>query len=189
MKNYKNNSNISEKGLAILLMISILAMGGLELVLPRTVQADSILQTPVSIGTMPLSQSNTLLPILGFGQKPKAVPQSNITLSVLNSGKTADNAKSVIMKITAYSSEEGQTDSTPLVTASGKQVADGIVANNLLPFGAKIKIPALYGNKVFVVQDRMNKKKSDYHLDIWMPDTSKAINFGSQIAYVEILEK
>lgn len=167
------NTNIVKKGVTILLMTAVLASGVLELFLPRTSQADimpeSSFSATVTAG-LQASQSNTLLPILNIAPK-------------------ADVTQSVMMKITAYSSEESQTDSTPLVTASGKHVADGIVANNMLPFGAKVRIPTLYGDKVFVVQDRMNKKKSDYHLDIWMPDTHQAIHFGSQIAYVEILSK
>src|SRR3989344_1044153 len=59
--------------------------------------------------------------------------------------------KTIDMVITAYSSTPDQTDDTPFITASGKQVADGIVANNLLPFGTKIRMPDLYGDKVFVV--------------------------------------
>jgi 3D (Asp-Asp-Asp) domain-containing protein len=166
-------TNIAKKGMTMLLMTAVLASGVLELFLPRTSQADAMPQPSFSatvLATLPASQNNTLLPII-------------------NNAKKADKKESVMMKITAYSSEEGQTDSTPLVTASGKHVADGIVANNMLPFGAKIRIPALYGDKVFVVQDRMNAKKSNYHLDIWMPDTDQAINFGAQIAYVEILSK
>ncbi len=154
-----------------MLMTAVLASGVLELFLPRTSQADVMPQPSFSaaiLANLPASQNNTLLPII-------------------NAAKKADGTKSVMMKITAYSSEEGQTDSTPFITASGKHVADGIVANNMLPFGAKVRIPALYGDKVFVVQDRMNAKKSDYHLDIWMPDTNQAMNFGAQIAYVEIL--
>lgn len=168
-----NTINKAKKGLTILLITAVLASGVLELFLPRTSQADIMSEASVStatLGTLPASQNNTLLPILNSGEKVK-------------------KTESVMMKITAYSSEEGQTDSTPFITASGKHVADGIVANNMLPFGAKIRIPALYGDKIFEVQDRMNAKKSDYHLDIWMPDTRQATRFGAQIAYVEILSK
>ena len=92
------------------------------------------------------------------------------------------------MVVTAYSSTIGQTDSTPFITASGKNVADGIVANNMLPFGSKIRIPEIYGDKVFVVEDRMNKRKGGYHLDIWFPEYSQAKNFGAKITYIEVLE-
>jgi 3D (Asp-Asp-Asp) domain-containing protein len=98
-------------------------------------------------------------------------------------------SRKVKMIITAYSSTVWETDEDPFTTAAGTQVRDGIVANNLLPFGTKIRVPELYGNKVFVVEDRMNWRKSDYHLDIWFPEYRQALNFGAQLAYVEILEK
>ena len=75
--------------------------------------------------------------------------------------------KTVRMVVTAYSSTVDQTDDTPLITASGKYVDDGIIANNMLPFGTKIRIPELYGDKIFTVQDRMHKRKGIYHADIW----------------------
>ncbi|MBU2540257.1 3D domain-containing protein [Patescibacteria group bacterium] len=92
------------------------------------------------------------------------------------------------MAITAYSSTVGETDSTPFITASGSTVREGIVANNLLPFGTKIMVPQLYGDKIFVVEDRMNRKKGNYHLDIWFSSYSEAKKFGAEIAYVEVLE-
>ena len=95
--------------------------------------------------------------------------------------------KTIEVVVTAYSSTPDQTDSTPFITASGKSVADGIVANNMLPFGTKIKIPELYGNQVFTVEDRMNKDKSNYHIDIWMADKTSAIDFGKKITQIEIL--
>jgi len=96
--------------------------------------------------------------------------------------------KTIKVVITAYSSTPDQTDDTPFTTASGKTVKDGIVANNMLPFGTKIKIPALYGDKVFEVQDRMNKRKSDYHFDIWFPTRELATEFGVKTAEIEVLE-
>lgn len=96
--------------------------------------------------------------------------------------------KTIQVVITAYSSTPDQTDDTPFITASGKQVADGIIANNMLPLGTKVRIPSLYGNKVFVVEDRMNKKKSNYHFDIWMSDRQSAVIFGVKTANLEILE-
>ena len=95
--------------------------------------------------------------------------------------------KTIKVVVTAYSSTPDQTDDTPDITASGKHVADGIIANNMLPFGTKIKIPKLYGNKIFVVQDRMNKRMSNYKIDIWMPDRASAINFGVKTVDIEIL--
>ena len=90
--------------------------------------------------------------------------------------------------VTAYSSTPWQTkESDPFTTASGTSVRDGIVANNKLPFGTKVRFPEIYGDKIFVVEDRMHWRKWDYHFDIWFADTSEAINFGAKRTYVEIL--
>jgi len=96
--------------------------------------------------------------------------------------------KTIKVVVTAYSSTPDQTDDTPLITASNKYVKDGIIANNMLPFGTKIRIPKLYGDKVFTVEDRMNKNKSNYHFDIWMSNRLLAVNFGVKTAEIEILE-
>lgn len=94
--------------------------------------------------------------------------------------------------ITAYSSSWDETTGIPgvdgLITASGKAVRDGIVANNMLPLGTKIKIPSLYGDKIFVVEDRMNRRKSNYHFDIWFPTKQQALNFGVKTAEIQVIE-
>ena len=120
--------------------------------------------------------------------------QSNLTTIGQNSLKAISNpadpikTKKIKVVITGYSSTVCQTDNTPFITASGKLVEDGIVANNMLPFGTIIKIPEIYGDKIFVVQDRMNSKKGYYHVDIWFEDYSQAKEFGSKITYIEVLE-
>lgn len=89
--------------------------------------------------------------------------------------------------ITAYSSTPEETDDTPFITASGKKVRDGIVASNFLKMGTKIRIPSIFGNKVFVVEDRMHPKMTNV-VDIWMPSKDEAIRFGRNYAEIEILE-
>jgi 3D (Asp-Asp-Asp) domain-containing protein len=96
--------------------------------------------------------------------------------------------KTIKVMITAYSSSPDETDDTPFITASNKYVRDGIIANNLLPFGTKVRIPALYGDKIFVVEDRMHKRKPNHQFDIWFPSKQLAINFGVKTAELEILE-
>jgi len=90
--------------------------------------------------------------------------------------------------VTAYSSSIWETQGDPFITASGKRVRDGIVANNLLPFGTKIRLPKIFGDKIFEVQDRMNPKKGYYHVDVWFPSREEALNFGWEITTMEILE-
>jgi len=40
-------------------------------------------------------------------------------------------------------------------------VRDGVIATNILPFGTKVRIPEIFGDKVFVVEDRMARKHAD----------------------------
>ena len=86
--------------------------------------------------------------------------------------------------VTAYSSTPWETDDSPEITASGSRVREGIVANNFLPLGTKIKIPELFGDRVFVVEDRMHWKKGNYHIDIWLPSYQDAKNFGVKRTYI-----
>ncbi|KKU90829.1 MAG: hypothetical protein UY23_C0006G0038 [Candidatus Jorgensenbacteria bacterium GW2011_GWA1_48_11] len=105
--------------------------------------------------------------------------------------KTAEApvVQSVTVKVwvTAYSSTPEETDDTPFITASGKRVRDGIAAANFLPFGTRIQIPELFGDKTFVIEDRMSKRKSNF-VDIWMPTKNKAKFFGINEAEVVILD-
>ena len=96
--------------------------------------------------------------------------------------------KTVKMVVTAYTSSPEETDDTPFITASGKYVENGIIANNLLPFGTKIRIPEIYGDKIFTVEDRMHPRKGKYQADIWMADKSEAKIFGAKLLNIEILE-
>ncbi len=96
--------------------------------------------------------------------------------------------KTVKMIVTAYTSVPDQTDDSPFITASGKHVEDGIIANNMLPFGTKVRIPKLYGSKIFVVEDRMHPRKGNYQADIWMAGQTQAENFGVKLVNIEVLE-
>ncbi len=120
---------------------------------------------------LPTIQGNTILPI------------SNPYYSNLKI------VKKIKVIATGYSSSPHQTDNTPFITASGTLVRDGIIANNLLPFGTKVRFPEIYGDKIFVVEDRMNQKKGYYHVDIWFPEYEQALNFGSKITLLEILRE
>lgn len=94
--------------------------------------------------------------------------------------------------ITAYNSDPSQTDGSPCITANGFNVCNhGIedtVAANFLKFGTKVRIPELFGDRVFVVRDRMNRKFSD-RVDIWMNDYGDALHFGRKYAKIEVIEE
>jgi len=87
--------------------------------------------------------------------------------------------------VTAYNSLPNQTDSTPFNTADGTYVRDGLIAANFLPLGTRVKFPDLYGDKEFIVKDRMNARYN-YKADIWMENYSDAIHFGVHYTTIEI---
>lgn len=84
---------------------------------------------------------------------------------------------------TAYTSRAAETDNSPFIAAWGDHVFWGMVASNAFPRGTKIQIPEYYGDKMFIVLDKMNSRY--YHrLDIWMPNLNDAKKWGAR--YVEI---
>lgn len=91
--------------------------------------------------------------------------------------------KFLILTVTGYSSSYDETDDTPWLTAYNTLVRDGIAASNILPFGTKIKIPSLFGDKIFIIEDKMNPRYGE-NLDIWFPTKEEAQNFG---IYYDIL--
>lgn len=93
--------------------------------------------------------------------------------------------------MTAYNSEVGQTDSTPCITANGFNVCqhgiEDTIAANFLPFGTKVRIPDLFGDRIFIVRDRMNKRFSE-RVDVWMLSKTDALKFGVKKAKIEVVE-
>jgi len=107
--------------------------------------------------------------------------------SVTTPAVTTSTVSAVLyMRVTAYASVPDETDSTPFITANGTHVHDGIAASNILPFGTKIEIPALFGNKIFTIEDRMSQKIKNT-IDIWMTTPEKAIVFGMSHANIVVL--
>ncbi|MCK5511032.1 3D domain-containing protein [Candidatus Parcubacteria bacterium] len=93
--------------------------------------------------------------------------------------------------MTAYNSEVAQCDDSPCITANGFNVCEhGIedtVAANFLKFGTKIRIPEMFGDRIFIVRDRMNSRYTD-RVDIWMKEKPSAIQFGVRYMKIEVLE-
>jgi 3D (Asp-Asp-Asp) domain-containing protein len=94
--------------------------------------------------------------------------------------------KTLKVWVTAYSSTPEETDDTPFITAWNTPVRDGIVATNLLPFGSKIRIPELFGDKIFTVEDRMHRRKTDF-VDVWMGSKLEALEFGISRTNIEVI--
>lgn len=169
---FKMNTSSKIPIFFIVLGIFIVGVPIFELSLQKP-EADLIsddLALALNQGELIFLEENTLIPIANpFEPEPKVVRKLPVV-------------------VTAYSSSVWETDDNPYITAAGTWVRDGIVANNKYPFGTKIRFPEIYGDKIFVVEDRMSWKKGNYHFDIWFPSYWEAKNFGAKITYIEILE-
>ncbi|MFA7314649.1 MAG: hypothetical protein WC025_01810 [Candidatus Magasanikbacteria bacterium] len=149
---------------------------------------------------------NTLLPQIAeaqpsyFSTISNIFAQESVILSEnVNSGfpdmDEAEPRRVVFSVMTAYSSEAAQTDNTPCIPADfsynlcehyeqdGEQ---NTIATNFLPMGTKVRFPDLYGDKVFVVRDRMNARYGNGRGDIWMPTKAEAKIFGVKRVKMEI---
>ena len=121
-------------------------------------------------------------------QRRVADPYLAQDINVVFKGQEYRIKRTMNVTMTAYSSTPDQTDSTPFITASNTRVRWGTVAANFLPFQTKVRIPQMFGDKVFVVEDRMNKRYW-HRVDVWMPTRQEAIHFGLRTLRVEILEE
>jgi len=121
---------------------------------------------------------------------------SSTAPDLLIEGKSTSTVETIILResfhtMTAYNSEVGQTDDSPCITANGFNVCkhgiEDTIAANFLPMGTKVKIPELFGERVFIVRDRMNKKHPN-RVDVWMKDRHDAIKFGVKIAKIQVIK-
>ncbi|MBD3311804.1 MAG: hypothetical protein GF349_04955 [Candidatus Magasanikbacteria bacterium] len=97
--------------------------------------------------------------------------------------------------VTAYSSDVAQTDSTPCIPANGYNLCDhyekygsgNSIAANFLSFDTQVKLPEVFGDKIFVVRDRMNARyNGQARIDVWMPTREEAVQFGVKTLKMEI---
>lgn len=93
--------------------------------------------------------------------------------------------KSMMVTVSAYSSTKDQTDKTPYLTAYNTQVRDGIVAANFLPVGTVIRFPQRFGDRFFVIEDKMDERFG-LQADIWMSRHEEAQKFGIQYLEMEV---
>jgi 3D (Asp-Asp-Asp) domain-containing protein len=148
----------------IISALLLLGVGTLKIGLGGAIEEGKFLTDPV------IYSDQTLL-----NQSPVITPTTETAVKV---------TKAVV---TGYSSRPEETDETPFITAAGTKVRPGVVAANWLPLGTKIKIPEIFGNQIFVVEDRMNERFNENVVDVWFPTTGEALRFGTQVARVEIL--
>lgn len=96
--------------------------------------------------------------------------------------------KTYYSQVTVYHSVPWETDSDPWTTAAGTRARDGVLAANCLPFGTTVRLPELFGEKIFIVEDRLAADKSCYILDIWKEYNPNDKSFGAPVAKVEIVK-
>jgi len=132
-------------------------------------------------------------PSAGFSeQEVTTVKPNQDSFLAVNSPCLKQNSDSLGVKmiieaiVTAYSSSPEETDDTPFITASGSDTHYGIAAANFLPIGSKIRLPGIFGDQIFVIEDRLHQRYSD-RIDIWMPNKIEAKEFGKQVGKIEIL--
>lgn len=92
-------------------------------------------------------------------------------------------------KVTAYNSEECQTDDTPYIAAWNNPVYDGMVAvsRDLEALGLGRGCKVYIDGKEFVIDDRMHKRKK-CQFDIWMESKEAAEEWGVPEKEVIVLD-
>lgn len=164
--------------IASILIISSLAVGYIA----RNVSSDRVISS-IRGTEVRAQEANPDKTLAKSGFVGDAVIERAII--VKNSANAGKNFK---VLVTAYSSDISQTDSTPFNTANGTKVYDGVAAANFLPFGTKFKLPEVYGERVFTVEDRMNSRYNNQKIvDIWMTARKDAVIFGKQTLTLELL--
>ena len=195
----KNQKNAPLQKLTSALFIASLSMA-------TTVNPGVVLQSPLAseitisvIGAAPAVAAEENITDEPEDPDSPVIPQystvnNNSFIAIKYPPKTTQTVSSGMwIFISAYSSTVDQTDDSPCITASGFNVCENgletpVIAANFLPLGTKVKFPTLFGDKVFVVEDRMNKRYY-YKADIWMETREQALQFGVKNAPVEILKE
>lgn len=157
--------------------------------------------TKQAIGILAIfSLFTSMAPVQAVNMETKRIVMSSFPLQLETNGEETveepapfpvieDRAplKTITVAATAYNSLAGQTDSTPCIPAMHtfdlckfyeENGFGNSIAANFLPLGTQVKFPDLYGDKIFVVRDRMNARYGYGRVDIWMYAKSDAKAFG-----------
>lgn len=122
---------------------------------------------------------------------------TSVTNPAASTAKSKVPPKTYVVSASGYNAVRGQTDASPCRAASGLNICTtdlNIVAanicdshgNNIIPLHTAIKIPSLYGDTIFFVEDRMNKRYCN-NIDVLLPDYASAMNLGRRIVRIEIV--
>ena len=181
------NKSILEKTTKVsdsvrVLLVLILAIFALNMSIPQTVQAESLIMPDLTDNELSFSNPGPY----------DLITQNYIAYDIQRAkAAKAKTIRSYTVVATAYSSDVAQTDSTPCITASGFNVCEhgkeDIIAANFLPIGTKVKVPDMYGDTIFTVEDRMNKRYT-YRVDFWKASRNRAITFGNRLIRIEVVQ-
>ncbi|MSU75641.1 MAG: hypothetical protein EXS55_03960 [Candidatus Magasanikbacteria bacterium] len=165
----KNSQFINKTIAQVTLLLAIIS----QLVIPVAVRADNLQSTTIMRQNQVSSNFQSLLAL--DDTSDEIVKPDKIVRAVM----------------TAYTSTADQTDSTPCITADGtdlcKRGTEDVLAANWLPIGTQVKIPSLYGDRIFEIHDRMNKRYGYGRMDIWLNSSkADARKFGVKRVDVEI---
>lgn len=156
--------------------------------LKRAVAVLAIISFVVSAGKPQIAEAVSLadLFVLDFVNaiEPSELPTSS----------DREPVRTIWVVVTAYSSTPDQTDSTPCIAAKGFDLCDAYaqfgesntIAANFLAINKHIKLPDLFGDKTFVVRDRMNERYGQGRIDVWMPTREMAKEFGVKRVKMEM---
>lgn len=157
-------------------MISFVGIVALYILFPTIANAD------IEIGSFRLDNETVALIVDSMQNETESYGRLPVA-------EDAAPRRTFTIPLTAYTSDPAQTDDTPCITASGLDVCErgieNIVASNFLPLGTRVRIPELYGDRVFYVEDRMNERYY-YKMDVWMMELADAKSFGVHYATVEV---
>ena len=172
------NTKFAARTVQIVINLAVLGAVLSQIAFPLTVKADVATEmAKFSYGNVFQGQNMT--------QGPAPIKPVKLSIRPINR-ETPDKVITNAV-ITAYTSTPGQTDDSPFIAATGKRVHDGMIAANGLPFGTRVKIPSVYGEKIFVVEDRMNRRYGIGRFDVWLDTTrAEAMKFGVKSVEVEI---
>ena len=124
---------------------------------------------------------------------PEPTPIPTPVQKLVRKNKAADTTATKTIRIvaTAYSAEPGETDDEPCIAARNYNICgttENVVATNCLSFDTIMTLPEIFGNKKFVVKDRMASRfsGSNCRIDVLMPDRQSALDFGIKVVIAEI---
>ncbi|MFV0420651.1 3D domain-containing protein [Oleidesulfovibrio sp.] len=113
-----------------------------------------------------------------------------LKFAVSNKATMQNLSRMRTVTVTAYSPRESETDSSPYYTASNRPVRAGILAvsrdlfDSGWVFGRKVYIKSL---GIFTIDDLMAGSKQN-QVDIFMFDTSQALEFGKRTMQAHLLD-